>query len=137
LKNLDILTAGMNRKRGLSTTLWNDNSYKELKVKALEKEMEEKELKMELIRCQIEESRQRAQAERERASFFSRASLSLNRGSELQIRSPVEGVRVINFTIGTACYAIKRPLLLLSELCQGKQKKEPKFNIQKKCKIAK
>ncbi len=54
---------------------------------------------MELIRCQIEESRQRAQAERERASFFSRASLSLNRGSELQIRSPVEGVRVINFTI--------------------------------------
>ncbi len=37
-----------------------------------------------------------------------------------------------NFFIGTACYAIMRPLLVFSELCQGKQKKERAFNIQKK-----
>jgi len=72
--------------------LWSDDSYKDLKMKAMEKDIEEKELRMELIRCQIEESRQRAQAEKDRSLFFSKAGLALNRSSEFQIRSTREGV---------------------------------------------
>jgi hypothetical protein len=72
-------------KRGHLTNLWASETYKELKVKEIEKNLEEQELRMQLMRMQVEESRLRGEAEKERAEFFRKAGLAVENAYDLQI----------------------------------------------------
>ena len=79
-------------KRSAPTNLWASDSYKELKIRQMEKELEEQEVRITLMRTQTEESRlrceaeiERCQAEKERASFFSKAGLAVENNYILEI----------------------------------------------------
>ncbi len=85
------------RKRGPPTSLWTEDAYKALKLKKIQKDMEEQELRMDLMRGQIEEARQRAEAEKQRAAFFMKAGLAFDSNHVFQIRSLDQGANEYNF----------------------------------------
>ena len=73
------------RKRGPPQTLWTTDAYKDIKVKQMEMDVEEKQAQINLIRMQLEESRLRGEAEKERAEFFRKAGIALENTYSLQI----------------------------------------------------
>ena len=82
------------RKRGPPTTLWADDTYKEFKMKKIEKDLEEQEIKIELMKIQIVEAhqkveaeKQRCEAEKQRALYYAKARLESGSNPELQMRS--------------------------------------------------
>lgn len=71
--------ATVKRKRGGSSqALWTTEAYKELKVQQIELDMEEKRVHIELMKQQIQESK-------DRADFFKRAGLAIQNRHSLQI----------------------------------------------------
>lgn len=73
------------RPKGMGVPIWTSDEYKAAKIEEMNRNREEQSLRMELMRCQLEESRQRANAEKERAEFYRKAGLAIENTHDLVI----------------------------------------------------